>query len=186
MNGINYKSAEHAYQSKKYPRDQRHLLAASGEFSNFKALIENDASFPELTIEQREKKVAYWSKKNNIGIIAKMAVNPDVMKRLGIIPWKFEYNDEVWKDILRQKFLIPRFRNVLLPIIPIRNSTKNPYVNHEYRGSEILLEMQKSAKYSDCFFGGVVDAEDGKMYGNNYMGNMLMSIRDELRQTVSA
>jgi predicted NAD-dependent protein-ADP-ribosyltransferase YbiA (DUF1768 family) len=180
IGGVRYPSVEHAYQSLKFPRDQKHLLACHGQFGDFQILIESDLFYPRLTKEERAKKMEYWSKKDNIGIIAKMVTDPTVMAKLGMTPVEFKRTDETWHHLLQQKFAIERFRNVLLPLIPIPTKTKNPFVSTHYTGKESLVEFQRSANHSPCFFGALVDAENGNVYGKNYMGRMLMEVRSML------
>ena len=182
--GFHFNSAEHAYQSLKFPQDKIYLLSVDGPYSKFTCFVDEgphgDVLFANLSPEKKVLKMKYWEKKGNIGIIAKMISAPDVMEKLGIVPVPIQYSDDIWLDILRQKFQIPRFRQILKPSEPLKNKQANVFINNLYRGTETLIEFSKSAKSSDSFFGACVDSEDGKIYGNNYMGKMLMKIRDEI------
>jgi len=184
LNGILYCSTEHAYQSRKVAPDHRHRFSIHGDLSDFSIMVESDAFYPKLTKEERQRKVDYWQKKHNIGIIAKMAVTKDIMSKLGLASVEFIPSNEIWLTILKQKFSNERFKNVLLPATPIYNKTTNSFVKTTYTGKETLIEFSRSAKHLHAFFGGVVD-ENGNVYGENYMGARLMEVREELRAQCS-
>ena len=78
--GITYYSTEHAFQAQKYIKEQRHRFSIDGDLGNietgFLLVFGNDKC---------EKKKQFWMKKDNIGIIAKMATNPKIGKKLGLI-----------------------------------------------------------------------------------------------------
>ena len=108
----------------------------------------------------------YWSKKKNIGIIAKMATNEKIGKKLGLIrDENFHSTDVLWIKILEKKYLIKYFGDIL-------KSTDDIY----------LLEFDRGAKHrfktSNSVWGGLIC--DNILYGNNQMGKYLMEVRDKI------
>lgn len=72
----------------------------------------------------------YWTKKDNDGIITKIATNIKVCKKLGLTRKdNFLSTDSLWISLLTKKYKIKEFKKILL-------STKNSY----------LLEYDRSAK----------------------------------------
>jgi predicted NAD-dependent protein-ADP-ribosyltransferase YbiA (DUF1768 family) len=102
--GINYEghlypSSEHAFQSQKYIDTQRHRFSINGDLSTW------DGLQLVYKLEEYDKKYKYWSKKNNIGIVAKMATNKKIGQKLELIRNEnFESTDELWLDILKKKY----------------------------------------------------------------------------------
>ena len=79
-------------------------------------------------------------KKDNIGIIAKMATNPKIGKKLGLIrDNNFISSDELWINILTSKFNISTFKNILL-------QTENNY----------LLEFDRNAVRTNPIWSGII------------------------------
>ena len=152
--GITYYSTEHAFQAQKYIKEQRHRFSIDGDLGNietgFLLVFGNDKC---------EKKKQFWMKKDNIGIIAKMATNPKIGKKLGLIrDNNFVSSDEFWINILTSKFNIPTFKNILL-------QTENNY----------LLEFDRNAERTNPLWSGII--KNNKLYGNNLMGQYLMFVR---------
>ena len=97
-----------------------------------------------------------------------MATKPKTIKELGLsLNEDFMSTDDLWLDILRKKYSIQEFKDVLLKT-----------------GDSYLLEFDRMAKAQteknkEPFWGGLIDND--KLYGNNQMGKYLMIIRDELK-----
>lgn len=146
--GLIYPSVEHAYQAQKYIERDRIRFSINGDLGNwdgFKLIHDKD--------------VNYWKKKDNIGIIAKMATNPKNTKKLGLkINKKFKCTIDLWLDILILKFQKEYYKNILL-------ATNNLY----------LLEFDRRARLRGSEWGGII--EDRVLYGDNKMGIYIMIIR---------
>lgn len=156
--GLVYISTEHAFQAQKYIKDQRVRFSVIGDLGNPDSI---NLVFKPKEVESKRK---HWYKKDNVGIIAKMATNKKIGKELGLIrDESFVSSFELWRPILLKKYTIPKFRDLLL-------ST----------GDNYLLEFDKGAQRSGSFWGGLI--VDGKLYGDNTMGKYLMKIRDILKR----
>jgi predicted NAD-dependent protein-ADP-ribosyltransferase YbiA (DUF1768 family) len=162
FDGLMYCSTEHAFQAQKYIQEQRHRFSIAGDLGcpNGFSLVFGD---------DWEKKRTYWMKKQNIGIIAKMATNITVGKKLGLQRDEtFVSNEALWIDLLMRKFTLPAFRELL-------QSTHHAY----------LLEFDRGAKRCEqqfgksSFWGGLI--EDNILYGNNAMGKYIMVVREHVR-----
>jgi len=156
--GLRFYSTEHAYQAQKYVKEQRIRFSVEGDLGNI------DSGFRLVYGDEWEKKRNYWMKKDNIGIIAKMATNIKIGKKLGLVrDVNFSSTNELWIELLTKKYNIIEFRNIL-------EETKNKY----------LLEFDRGAKRMHLknnipLWSGLID--DGVLYGNNLMGKYLMIIR---------
>ena len=150
---IIYPSIEHAFQAQKFLLSQRHRFSIEGDLGVWNGL--------KLVYkpEEYEKKYKYWSKKNNIGIIAKISTNEKISKKLGLIrnP-NFQSTDSLWFEILRKKYSIKYFDDLL-------KSTGDIY----------LLEFDRFA-CKNSFWGGLIS--NNTLYGNNQMGKYLMEMRN--------
>lgn len=143
-----YISTEHAFQSRKFLEPDQERFTIDGDLGS-------EDSFELLKINKE-----YWMKKKNIGIIAKMATNAKNIKLKKDKDFKSSW--KLWKKILKAKFKIPEFREILL-------STGDLY----------LLEFSRSSKKIENFWGGLI--ENNVLYGNNMMGKYLMKIRDKIK-----
>jgi hypothetical protein len=102
--------------------------------------------------------------KGNVGIIAKMATNIKIGKKLGLIrDNNFVSTDKLWIEILNKKFSILEFSNIL-------KSTENKYLLEFDRGAKRSCEKNSIPKWS-----GII--HEDILYGNNLMGKYLMVIR---------
>ena len=150
--GINYPSIEHAFQAQKYIQSQRWRFSTSGDlgaWNGLKLVFKPD---------DYEKKLKFWSKKGNIGIVAKMATNMKIGKKLGLIrDEKFQPSDDLWLKLLGKKYSIKYFCDIL-------KSTNGTY----------LLEFDRGARIKPVFWGGLIS--DNTLYGNNQMGKYLMKL----------
>ena len=159
--GIIYPSSEHMFQAQKYILDQRIRFSITGDLGVWDGLKLVYKS------EEYEKKYKYWVKKNNIGIIAKMATNEKIGKKLGLIrDENFCSTPELWMKILEKKYAIKYFGDIL-------KSTDDIYLLEFDRGAN-----NKNRKES--FWGGLIN--NNTLYGNNEMGKYLMEIRKNLKQ----
>ncbi len=148
-----YPSTEHAFQAQKYIKEQRHRFSVDGDLGSV------DSGFLLVFGNEAEDKKRFWMQKNNIGIIAKMATNIKISKKIGLIRDEtFVSTDTLWIELLTHKFNIDEYKIIL-------QNTENKY----------LLEFSKSAKKIKPLWSGII--EDGTLYGTNLMGNYLMYIR---------
>jgi len=98
-------------------------------------------------------------KKDNIGIIAKMATSKKMIEILGLRKLEnFQSNDELWIKILIKKYNINEFKEIL----------KNT-------GDLYLLEFDRNAIRRPSYWGG--NFLDNVLYGENKMGNYIMEVR---------
>ena len=158
--GIMYHTLEHARQAQKFVENDRDMFSITGEIGSW----DFDRAFRK--VELTESKQAYWMRKSNYGIVAKMAANPRRAKSLGLTfcnSETFENLDAMWLQLLRQKYARGRMRDMLI-------GTGNAY----------LLEMDRRAQKQGSFFGGFFDKNENRVHGNNYMGKLLMQVRQEI------
>jgi predicted NAD-dependent protein-ADP-ribosyltransferase YbiA (DUF1768 family) len=166
VDGIVYPSTEHAFQAQKFIPEDRKRFSTTGDIG--KASTGFKLVYPKEGKAEVEKKRDFWMKKENIGILAKMASDEEMSKKLGLTRVKnFLSSDELWMKILRAKYSVKEFKDILL-------STDDHYI----------LEFEKSAKRraetGDApYYAGLID--DNKLYGKNKMGIYLMNIRDSLK-----
>lgn len=151
FDGIKYPSSEHAFQAQKYVKEDRLRFSVCGDLGTWEG-------FGLVS----EKSCDYWKKKDNIGVIAKMATNKKKGKKLGLTRNSdFESTYELWESILMKKFCIEEFGNIL-------KNTRNFY----------LLEFDRGAKKNGSKWGGLIEGET--LYGDNIMGKYLMKLREKL------
>jgi predicted NAD-dependent protein-ADP-ribosyltransferase YbiA (DUF1768 family) len=152
-----FPSAEHYYLAHfmKNKNDIKKLEIGS-EFSEYKSL---KYFFKEDKIPN---KIKYWSKKNNIGIIAKMIKNnPD---KVNIILKTITHKEKeiIWTKIITDKYTQNEEHQKIL----LDTSDK------------LLIEFGKGSKKDSYYTAKVVDDE---IIGKNYMGKKLMEIRKKLQ-----
>lgn len=164
--GDMYNSTEHAYQSLKFIKSDRHRFTISGDLGSYDGIQKFGKIFygKNITQEDLSKKIDYWKTRKCIGVVAKMSSNPKFSKRLGLTYEEDHEKDEKFKDILKIKYDIPRFKKIL-------DKTKGRLIIEFSRGAKRLHERGIREKW--C---GLV--EDGILYGENTMGKWLMEIRD--------
>ncbi len=162
--GLTYCSTEHAFQAQKYVEEQRVRFSIHGDLGNKNDI---DKMFQLVFSDNWEKKKKYWMKKNNIGIVAKMATNAKIGKKLDLKrDDNFVSTDDLWITLLSYKFSIPIFRNILL-------STNDVY----------LLEFDRGAKKNMPKWSGII--QDGILYGENLMGKYMMRTRENITSQIS-
>lgn len=154
--GINYKglifpSIEHAYQSTRLiNNDDKIDFTIKGKYGNidgFKILFNKD--------EYINKQI-YWMKKNNIGILAKMAIKQYDKSKLN----NNNMSKDEWVKILMLKFKIPEFKDLLL-------STND----------KILYEFSRHPDFYTAYLN-----DKNELIGNNFMGECLMEVRNLLKK----
>ena len=166
IDSLIYPSIEHAYQAQTFIPEHRHRFTTDGD------LGDENTGF-NLVFDNADDVKKKWinKKRNNIGIIANKTADQDVVLSLGLtkLP-SFLASNDLWLDILRKKFNLQYFKNLLV-------KTENKY----------LLDYDKTAKNridngqdEDEVWGGFIDYESNKLYGQNQHGGYLMIIRDEL------
>lgn len=151
-------STEHAFQSRKYVEKDRIRFSVNGDLGTIEGF--------KLVCREKEyeKKRDYWMKKENIGVVAKMATNEKLGKKLGLERnSEFVSTDELWIQILMCKYRKEEFKQLL-------KNTKDIY----------LLEFDRGAYHrfgvSPVIWGGNII--DNKLWGKNQMGKYLMHVRD--------
>lgn len=129
------------------------------------------------------KKISYWSKKENVGIVAKMLGGKkrkraiDLGMKMSVHPCE-KYGrqgtektlDKIWKRILVAKYTQnSEHRDVLLGT-----------------GSHALVEFTRTPKdrIGKEFWCG--RAQESKLYGRNYMGDCLVAMREYLKRSFPA
>lgn len=170
VDGIVYPSTEHAFQAQKFIQKDRQRFSTSGDIGKISTGFR--LVYPKESKVEVDKKRDFWMKKENIGILAKMASDEEMSKKLGLTRVdNFLSSDEQWMKILRAKYSVKEFRDILM-------STDNHYI----------LEFEKSAKRrvesgdDGPYYAGLIDDDDKyKLYGKNKMGIYLMNIRDSLK-----
>lgn len=155
-NGEYYPSAEHAMQAcldmqgpEMYTTDGVIGVATVQAFSHV------------YNANEAQRKMDYWMKKENVGILAKMQIKASKnagMKR-DVTPTEC-FN--LWMPILRAKYERADFRKILLAT-----------------GDKHLVEFDRGAIKKGSRWGGLVNA-DKVVVGSNNMGRALMQIREEL------
>lgn len=183
QDGVTFPSSEHAWHSLKSGNLETFLkFCDDGEFTTLQS--EFFSKFlKKMSLDDAEKKVKYWGRKKQFGIVARLAVSdPERDEIVGVKgginrasrETLFKTNEDeatVWKDILRQKYL--QNKDLLDALL----KTDGKY----------LLEFSVSAKRNAIKeknpiverYAGFID-EDGKLYGENRMGVLLAELRDEL------
>lgn len=158
FDGLIFYSTEHAFQAQKYIQEQRIRFSIEGDLGN------TDSGFQLVFGDKWEKKKQFWMKKDNIGIIAKMATNIKIGTKLGLIRDEhFSSTHELWIELLTIKFNIVEFKTIL-------KNTENNYLLEFDRGSKRMY-----LKNNISIWSGLI--EDNILYGNNLMGKYLMIVR---------
>ena len=97
-----------------------------------------------------------------------MATNIKIGKKLGLICCdNFTSSFELWEEILKKKYSIKYFKDILL-------ATEDIYLLHFDKGAERRYKVDRLGS----FWGGIIS--NNKLYGNNECGKYLMQIRNNL------
>jgi predicted NAD-dependent protein-ADP-ribosyltransferase YbiA (DUF1768 family) len=166
---LHFGTIEHLWHAlKALDRDTFIAFTESGRFGRFDATV-----FAEFFPGNGVAKHAYWAKKQNSGIIPKLASNRKYGVRLGVgksLKYERERNQDnvqraVWRDLLTRKYVANKLhRDTLL-------ST----------GDKTLVEFEKGSTLArPSFWGGCV--RDGTVVGENFMGQMLQEVRSKLKE----
>lgn len=153
FNGLKYNSTEHAFQAQKYIESDRYRFSIDGDLGTWEGFSLVNS-----------KDINFWKKKDNIGIIAKMATNIKIGKKLGLtIDPNFKSTIDLWIDILLLKYKKSEYKNILLNT-----------------GDSYLIEFDRGSKVKGSKWGGII--EDGVLYGDNRMGIYHMIIRKLIKE----
>ena len=165
VDGITYPSSEHAFQAQKFIEKDKQRFSVTGDLGKIDTGFR--LVYPKETSQEVESKKDYWMKKDNIGIIAKMATSESLIKNLKLtLISNFKSSDELWMKILTEKYKVKEFKDLLL-------STGNHYLLEFDKGAE-----RKTKDGSPPYYNGMIDS-NLKLYGTNKMGIYLMNVRDE-------
>ena len=164
-----FPSSEYAYVF--YSVVPNEQLAEGGSFSTFAGLI--------VVQDQLAKSIEaiadYW-KDDLIGIVAKLVGNC-ARKMRGPSSMDIERKQSLWLTILRSKFQDPAMRRVLLDT---GDSHLVEYAKGAVRRQRIGLEPER--------WGGWDYTPDDRsavhIWGDNHMGRLLMTVRDEIRAEI--
>ena len=179
VDGIQFSTTEHAYQSRLWPAEYRWWFGVDGPFNSFDSAVEVGFNFGLKNVNDIPKKVRWWNVKckGAIGIIPKMLSNQkkDYYKCINFegqnLPAPFKEHDlgdmsedEFWMMILSQKFKDGKAKEFLMNT-----------------GSKTLVEFDKGARKHGSFWGAVYDQVTKLVHGYNYMGQMIMKVRDKMK-----
>ena len=171
LGGVTYPSSEHAFQAQLIPPEYRYFFSTAGPLSTMRSGFET--LMPSSSKEAIDKKVLFWGKKNNIGILAKMASKRDyLLTDLGVYKKNIEFDEcrIIFKSVLVARHdASAEFREVL-------EGTNNKY----------LLEFDRSAvrraletpPHVNRWAGMIVDS---KVIGHNQTGQLMMWLRGYAR-----
>ena len=169
LEGVVFKSTEHAWQALKAKDKSTFDRFVDGDLAWF-----NEPVFEVFFPGQGAKKLAHWAKKNNVGIVPKMAANKRYAKRLN-----FKYKHSL--DYSREKLptnLERRVWNKLLRLKFAQNAVHRAALMST--GSKKLVEFDRGAgRGAGSHWGGLVDA-DGAHHGYNAMGRYVEEVREQL------
>ena len=167
LGGVTYPSAEHAFQAQLVTPDFRHFFSTTGPLatlrSGFKTLM------PKATDTFIERKALYWGKKNNIGVVAKMASKRDYLYNIhGVRKMDVGFDEcrIIFKTVLVAKLdAFQDFRELLYET-----------------GSKYLFEFSRDAERRSLTgttirWGAMI--VDNKVIGHNQMGALMMWLRKE-------
>jgi predicted NAD-dependent protein-ADP-ribosyltransferase YbiA (DUF1768 family) len=174
--GLTYPSSEHAFQAQKFIESDRPRFAYGGDLSTWSAFRDYTKIFfrvkkDQISSDVAEAKISWWSKKDNIGIIPKMATDKVRATKLGLTFNDYIKNEQNTKDLFIDILYNKYSKNLYLKKLLL--STDNIY----------LLEFSRSAKRNCPFWAGIIEKNDEEyvIFGNNAMGKYIMEVRELLR-----
>jgi hypothetical protein len=162
LEGKEYPSTEHWYQSRKASGED-----TAAEFRGEGVLTAWGTGMARVCKKDTEKKIAFWSKKRNIGVIAKMAARSYPLKPELELRTLAEAQ-ALWCPALKAKAL----QNSLV-LKTLMATPDDSYLLEFSRGAKRTTLKGSPPKWS-----GLV--EDGKLYGRNWMGLCWMKVKAEL------
>jgi len=182
-NGATFVSSEHCWQSiKATNRRTFNRFTATGDWSQFTP----DSFHPFLKLKKADKndsqKVAdgcakmfkMWSRKQCVGILAKMAVNPTYRAACGFSMVDIQYQRE---------WLAPEVEKAIWSVILTQKFSQNPALKQRLLATRgvYLLEFDRGAAQvgRQVHWGGYITPQ-GQLLGANVMGIYLMQVRDAL------
>ena len=183
-----FPSIEHAWHALKATNQSTFAkFLVGGAFARwdteaFAQFSKPDSNDPEKHIEKAKKQFKYWSAKQNVGIIAKLAANPKYLKTLGIKAISMNYSHErlawhleedIWLTLLRLKYIQnEECRKVLIGVFKI--DPKN--ILAAFNEPKQLVEFDRSAGRvgTQCYWGGCI--KDNAVVGLNTMGKYLTRV----------
>lgn len=163
-----FQSVEHAYVAHMCKDPSR--LAEGGDLARFETGMK--IVYPKLSSVDIDKKISYWKKYNMIGIIAKMYGKMINKKEKPTDATGWETFRLLWVKILTAKYTQNKEHQALLL------STGNMH----------LVEFDRTASAHTTWAGKIIGGidrghgvrEGGELVGQNYMGDMMMYIRDQV------
>lgn len=173
--GRRYRTAEHAYQSLRVCEAQRDRLAVGGDIDGI------DALWKLYKPEVAQKKVNFWTAKSEpvlSGISAKMITNPVHARKMTPPLALMEPRDPMMKSVN-----VDELKSVWRAILNAKLEASPSFEEALYAtGDMVLVEFDRGAKRTvdkggSVFWTGLV--KDGVLYGENFMGKMMMMTRDE-------
>ncbi len=172
-----YPTAEHAYVAQKYRGPTQQRFAVGGDLTRWASMRlfvrPKRGETPEDHGARVSAKIAHWSKKGNLGVLAKMAGNPAHAKHAGLPPPK-KVRQGIFYKIARSKYT----RDPALAALLLAT------------GDAHLIEFARGARAREQRGGeperwaALVD-KDGRIWGDNRMGLVLMLLREHLNLNAS-
>jgi hypothetical protein len=168
LDSWSFDTVEHFWQALKATRYDTFLQFMTGRrLSKFDAEI-FDVFFP----GQGEQKYNHWSKKNNNGIIPKLASNAKYGQALGI---------HTTMDYTRERLNEDLLRSVWMFLLHKKYLSNSKHLQTLVGTKLSLIEFERgSTKEKPAFWGGCV--KTGILYGRNFMGEMMQQVRNELSE----
>jgi hypothetical protein len=173
IGGKRFPSVEHWYQSQKAKANSE-AFQVGGAFASWDCM---KRFWPSSMVE---KKISFWKKKNNIGILAKMAVSralngtriqkASVGIELNAVPLtfdSFEAAAAMWCPVLKAK--VEQNPQVSLVVTEHRHK----YFLEFSRGAE-----RESRKGNPPVWAGLI--KDGELFGQNWMGRCWMEVANQV------
>ena len=171
--GYTWPTAEHCFQALfKVRPEHRHRFAVGGDLADLLGL---KLVFPERDYEKKRKHYGAKGKRPEMpGIVAKMAVRPDIARKLGIGLTPMVEDDK------HKEYMCELFRNLLLCKYRQNEFLRSVIVG---TGKKTLVEFSRGAereakKGKPPLWTGMV--VNGEIVGQNLQGELQMSVRSVL------
>lgn len=165
IDNVSYPSSEHAFQAA-LSLEGVEAFSSSSAIGKLTPAACGVVGFPPKKLDA---KCAFWSKKRNVGILAKMLIAKHKKAE------RKRQVDRAEVELLFKKILLDKYR-------------RNPKAREALlsTGNAYLYEFVRSAN-SKFTKKGVVDRwgamiVDGKVVGDNQMGALMMWVREQIRQ----